>query len=177
MKLLNFPILVILLALVIAGCSTSTQVINTVSAPESTSVADSLLAGGDYITMDYGSIRAKMDDPLRSVSNAFPEDYKFVTSGNTSQRSRQGFRVQLISTQNREDAEIMLESYKIWLASQRFDHNPKGYILFRAPFFRVHIGDYYERPMAMDLVQRMKAQFPDAWVVADTIDPEEASKY
>lgn len=177
MKGTPIQLLALLVVLLLTGCSTSTQVINTTSAAEPTSTADSLLAGGDYITMDYGSVRAKMDDPLRSVSNTFPEDYKFVTSGNTAQRSRQGFRVQLISTQNREDAEIMLESYKIWLATQRFDHNPKGYILFRAPFFRVHIGDYYERPMAMDLVQRMKAQFPDAWVVADTIDPEEASKY
>jgi hypothetical protein len=71
----------------------------------------------------------------------------------------------------------MLENYKIWLASQQLDFNPKGYIQFRAPFFRVHIGDFYDRNLALDLVTRMKGQFPDAWVVADTVDPTEAAKY
>lgn len=168
---------IVLLALIISGCSTSTQVMDTGSTNEPVTTADSLLSGGNYITMDYGAVRARMDDPLRSVSNSFPEDYRVVSSGPRNTVNRQGFRVQLISTQNRADAEIMLESYKIWLATQRFDHNPKGYIQFRAPFFRVHVGDFLERAPAMDLVQRMKDQFPDAWVVADTIDPDEASKY
>lgn len=163
--------------ILIAGCSTSTQVLDTSTADDPAVTADSILAGGDYITMDYSAIRAKMVDPLGSVSNTFPEEYKIITSGSMATNNRQGFRVQLISTQNREDAEIMLESYKIWLARQRFDQNPKGYILFRAPFFRVHIGDFYDRSVAMDLVQRMKDQFPDAWVVADEVDPNEASKF
>lgn len=159
------------------GCSTSTQVLDTSTASDPAASADSILSGGDYITMDYNTVRAKMADPLGSVSNTFPEEYKILTSGSTATNNRQGFRVQLISTQNREDAEIMLESYKIWLATQRLDENPKGYILFRAPFFRVHIGDFYDRSVAMDLVQRMKDQFPDAWVVADEVDPNEAAKF
>jgi hypothetical protein len=166
----------IFFAMLLAACSTSTQVLNTGIGNEATSSADSILTESDYIVMDYAAIRARTDDPLGSVTNPFPDDYRVVTTGTTLTQSRQGFRVQLLSTQNRNDAEIMLENYKIWLASQRMDHKPKGYIQFRAPFFRVHVGDYHDRNDAFELVKLMKGQFPDAWVVADTIDPLEATK-
>jgi hypothetical protein len=144
---------------------------------EPTESVDSVFTDGDYITIDYASVRARTDDPLQSVANPFPDDYRVVTRGSTVSDNRQGFRIQILSTQNRDDAEIMLENYKIWLASQQLDINPKGYIQFRAPFFRVHVGDFYDRNLALDLVTRMKGQFPDAWVVADTVDPTEAAKY
>ncbi len=167
---------ILLFVVLLAACSTSTQVLNTGSDSGEASPTDSILTEGDYIVMDYASIRARTDDPLKSVTNPFPDDYRFVSSGTTVSRSKQGFRVQLLSTQNRNDAENMLENYKIWLASQRMDYKPKGYIQFRAPFFRVHVGDYYDRNIAFELVKQMKNQFPDAWIVADTIDPEEAAK-
>jgi len=166
----------IFFTVLLAACSTSTQVMNTGIGNDTARTADSILTESDYIVMDYASIRARTDDPLRSVTSPFPDDYRVVTSGTSLTQSRQGFRVQLLSTQNRNDAEIMLENYKIWLASQRMDYKPKGYIQFRAPFFRVHVGDFYDRNVAFELVKLMKSQFPDAWVVADTIDPEEATK-
>ncbi len=165
-----------LLLLTIVGCSTSTQVIDTRAGADPATTVDSVFVDSDYITMDYAAVRARTDDPLSSVANPFPDDYRVVTSGPATANNRQGFRVQILSTQNRDDAEIMLENYKIWLASQRMEVNPKGYIQFRAPFFRVHIGDFYDRNLALNLVQRMKDQFPDAWVVADSIDPIEAAK-
>jgi hypothetical protein len=166
----------LLLIAVMASCSTSTQVMNTGLESRTADPADSVLAVSDYIVMDYASSRVRVDDPLKSVLNPFPDDYRFTTSGSATSNNRQGFRVQLLSTQNRVDAEMMLENYKIWLASQRIDYKPKGYIQFRAPFFRVHVGDFFDRNDAFELVKLMRNQFPDAWVVADIIDPEEAAK-
>jgi hypothetical protein len=168
--------IILLFIVSLASCSTSTQIINTDLGSGNGSMADSVFSDTDYIVMDYTSVRARADDPLSSVSNPFPDDYRFVTTGSTVSNNRQGFRVQLLSTQDRNEAEMMLENYKIWLASQRLEYKPKGYIQFRAPFFRVHVGDYYDRNIAFELVKLMKNQFPDAWIVADTIDPEEAAK-
>ncbi len=168
---------IILAFFVVAGCSTSTQVVVTTPGVDDSNAVDSVFVDSDYITLDYASVRARVDDPLGSVTNPFPDDYRVVSTGTAAADNRQGFRVQILSTQNRDDAEIMLENYKIWLASQSFEVNPKGYIQFRAPFFRVHVGDFYDRNLALDLVKRMKDQFPDAWVVTDRIDPIEAAKY
>jgi len=166
----------LLLIILMASCSASTLVMNTRMDSSADDSADSIWTENDYIYMDYASIRVRTDDPLKSVSNIYPDDYRNVTSTTVDSRNRQGFRVQLLSTQNRIDAEIVLENYKIWLASQQIDHKPKGYIHFRAPFFRIHVGDFYERNDAFELVKLLKNQFPDAWVVADTIDPVEAAK-
>lgn len=166
----------ILLIILIASCSTSSKVMNTGTNSNVASTDDSLWTESDYIFMDYASIRVRIDDPLSSVSNQFPDDYRNVTSSSVVSKSRRGYRVQLLTTQNRNDAEIMLENYKIWLASQRIDHKPKGYIQFRAPLYRIHVGDFDDRNDAFELVRLLKNQFPDAWIVADTIDPFEAAK-
>ena len=161
----------------LAACSTSTLVVSTTEGTSSSASVDSIIVLDDYVPIDYSTVRAKANDPLPSVVNPYPAEYKTTRTGSSARTSRQGYRVQLLSTQVRMEAEVMLENYTIWLASQRFSHPPKGYVQFKAPFFRVHIGDFYERNDALQLVKRLKNQFPDAWVVADTIDPEEAGKY
>jgi hypothetical protein len=164
-------ILFLLIALISVGCTTSSEVIDMRPTPDDTVTADSTLDDEDYVVMDYAAIRSNLRDPLGSVQNPYPDEFK--KTGPTFQAvSRQGYRVQLLSTQNRESAEIILEEYKIWVAQQRPDYEAQAYIIFRAPNYRVHVGDFHIRNEAVDFSRLLKDSFPDAWVVADIINTD-----
>lgn len=165
-------LLSLLTALHIAGCATSTSVVD--DRPPDVAAGDttSAVTSSDYASVDYAATRSKISDVLKSVDNPYPEEFARSRGQSTgSSSSRQGFRIQLLSTQNRVEAENMLEEYNLWISSQPFEYKAMGYIVFRSPNYRVHIGDFHDREAALQYSRRVKDRFTDAWVVADTIDP------
>jgi len=67
---------------------------------------------------------------------------------------------------------MILEEYKIWLAQQRPSYEAQAYIVFRAPNYRVHVGDFNIRNDAVRFSSLLKSTFPDSWVVADVINTD-----
>ncbi|MFY8004165.1 MAG: SPOR domain-containing protein [Chitinophagaceae bacterium] len=83
----------------------------------------------------------------------------------TSSGMYKGFRLQVASTQNREEA-FKLKTLLI----SRFP-NHKSYILFQSPYFKVRIGNFLKREDAEKLRQQMQKQFPSGvYLVDDAIE-------
>jgi len=162
-------IVLVFLSLFISACSSSSQVVDTQTALSDDYDPDSSLLRPDYLMIDYSTIRSSVADPISHVENNFPSEYQYVKPATRTARTQRGYRIQLVATQDRAVAEKVHEEYTLWISTQRQRTRPTAYILFQAPSFKVHIGDFTSRSEAFDVVRWIKTKFPDAWVVADTI--------
>ena len=87
-----------------------------------------------------------------------------VTTRN-SRRSAQGYRIQVISTNNRLKA--MEAKTMIY---QRFPEL-KAYLMYQSPFFKVKVGNFTEREEAESYLQDILTLFPKgAYVVRDVVE-------
>lgn len=95
-------------------------------------------------------------------------------------RTASGFRIQVYSSQDRNDADAKVEEVMDWWRQQRTDGDiqeaypgnptePPVYLVFRQPYYRVRVGNFLSRAEAqrfMDLVER---QFPKAFILPDKV--------
>lgn len=81
------------------------------------------------------------------VSNAFP-----------------GFRVQIAFNSQRSIAAT--EQQKFLAAYPGYE----TYVIYQAPYFKVRVGDFHNRLDAFRLHQRLRKEFPAAFVVEDEVN-------
>ena len=73
-----------------------------------------------------------------------------------------GYRVQIIATQNLEKASLLEEEAK----SQFSINNHQTYLVFEAPLYKIRIGDFTSRNEAEELkVQALKYGYREAFIV------------
>ena len=95
-----------------------------------------------------------------------------VTTRN-SRRSAQGYRIQVISTNNRTKA--LEAKTKIY---QRFPEL-KTYLMYQSPFFKLKVGNFLERQDAESYMQDIIQLFPSGvYVVRDMVEvkPEKSTE-
>lgn len=95
-----------------------------------------------------------------------------VTTRN-SRRSAQGYRIQVISTNNRIKA--MEAKTKIY---QRFPEL-KAYLMYQSPYFKLKVGNFIEREEAESYLQDILTLFPTGvYVVRDVVEvkPEKGTE-
>lgn len=95
-----------------------------------------------------------------------------ITTRN-SRRSAQGYRIQVISTNNRTKA--MEAKTKIY---RRFPEL-KAYLMYQSPFFKLKVGNFMEREEAESYLQDILQLFPTGvYVVRDIIEikPEKTTE-
>lgn len=51
------------------------------------------------------------------------------------------------------------------------------YVTFREPYYRLRVGDFRTRLEAMEYLDRIKKNYPQAWVIKDKISFPELTKY
>src|SRR5687768_576750 len=87
-----------------------------------------------------------------------------ITTRN-SRRSAQGYRIQVISTNNRTKA--MEAKTRIY---QRFPEL-KAYLMYQSPFFKLKVGNFTEREEAESYLQDILQIFPTGvYVVRDVVE-------
>lgn len=90
-----------------------------------------------------------------------------------SRRSAQGYRIQVISTNNRTKA--LEAKTKIY---QRFPEL-KTYLMYQSPFFKLKVGNFLDRQDAENFLQDIMQLFPTGvYVVRDIVEvkPEKSSE-
>lgn len=95
-----------------------------------------------------------------------------ITTRN-SRRFVDGYRIQVISTNNRNKA--MEAKTKIY---QRFPEL-KAYLMYQSPFFRLKVGNFMEREEAENYLQDILKLFPTGvYVVRDVVEvkPEKSTE-
>lgn len=99
------------------------------------------------------------------------------TADDGSMQTLSGYRVQVFSSSEREEAASVDDDVVRWLATlSEGQRNAMGlsesvevYTLFLQPFFRVRVGDFERRDAAQRAADGMKRRFPSALVVPDEI--------
>lgn len=83
----------------------------------------------------------------------------------------EGFRVQIFSGQNPALADTAAKRFRAWSSENIEGYQAETYTFFRAPFYRVHVGDFHDRSRAIDFSNLLKRRFRDSWVVYDRVNP------
>ncbi len=75
-----------------------------------------------------------------------------------------GYRVQVITTQDLDEANKLKDSLETLLPTEW------TYIVYHAPFYKVRVGNFYDRSSANRMVRTLTEKgIPDTWVVPDEI--------
>lgn len=163
---LKFSAFLLITLMIFQACA-STQEVAIVEAPVTEAPAESPVETLGYNPSDY---LIKPELAFHSVENSIPEAFQVDVSISQA-NANSGFRVQIISTQDVRLAENLRVEFNTWLDEEVPEYNANSYLLFRQPFYRLHVGDFRSRAAAIEFAQVVKRKYPDAWVVFDTIDP------
>jgi len=158
--------LLLVFGLIIQSCATTQETVVNEEPVVETPVENP----ADALGYNYEEFLFKPELAFHSVENSIPEPFQVDVSISQA-KANAGFRVQVISTQDVSLAENIRAEFNTWLDEEASEYNANAYILFRQPFYRLHVGDFKSRADAIEFAQVVKRKFPDAWVVFDTIDP------
>ena len=158
------------LAVVGSGCSSSRPAIKDSS---HTKIVDS--SGHVIITNTapdaLAQYRNKLSDLYTAYQNSVPVAFKPVVPKDTAVNRSYGYRIQILSSENKSTAEKALHEYNDWIFQQKnISYKADGYIVFKQPYYRVHIGDFLNRDFAIKFAKELKRKFPDAWLIHDRIN-------
>ena len=118
--------------------------------------------------------------PAVEVDHEVPEALMDGVVRRPASGTRSGFRIQVYSSQNRQEADQKVEEVMAWWRQLRDERDlseaypghpqePPVYLVFRQPYYRVRVGNFLSREEArrfMDLVER---RFPEAFVLPDQV--------
>ena len=91
------------------------------------------------------------------------------TGGSTAYQMIDGFRVQLVASNDRRKAEEIQAAF-----TSRYPGVHVG-IVQQAPYYKVRVGGFANRSDAMSYLQKIKSSHPDAYVVPDRVKTTEMS--
>jgi hypothetical protein len=175
-KMYRFSILMSLFAafVVLAGCASTSEL----------SIEDEYSAkpgdGGEMADFDFGfdisTYRIKPESAFFSIENGIPDVFQFDFMAENGVQQNSGFRVQVISTADVSEAENARRELTNWLHDEVPQYDAESYLLFRQPFYRLHVGNFRSRADAIEFSRIVKRKFPDAWVVHDQIDPNNITR-
>ncbi len=112
------------------------------------------------------------DDPVFSyqtvqASDSTIMDYIRDTTGLNIEDSimvRRGYRVQIVSTQDVDQAENVADR------AMEFFNQPV-YIVFESPYYKVRVGDFLRDLDAMDVERKARLNgYPGAWIVPSDVN-------
>lgn len=116
--------------------------------------------------------RNKLSDIYNTLDNKIPDPFR-LNEQQQAVNPYQGYRVQLISTSNKEAAEEVMKEYNDWIFQQNnIPYKGNAYIVFKQPDYKIHVGDFQKQENAIHFAQKLKKKFPGAWIVNDTINPD-----
>ncbi len=127
---------------------------------------DTLLAGKDvFHVMPLKAKGGKADVEIyqsQEVANALRKQIQA-----NSKRTMNGYRVRIFFD-NKQTARV--ESEETLKRFEAMYHDVKAYRTYANPYFKVTVGDFRTKSEAMELLSRIKREFPSAFVVKENIE-------
>lgn len=117
----------------------------------------------------------KLGDNCWAKNNDLPDELQSEATIEQQKTTEDetGYRIQLVSTNKRETAEKIISDFNEWIfSSETISYKAEAYLIYRQPYFRVHIGDFKTRIQANEFVKLIKRRFSDAWIIQDQINEE-----
>lgn len=115
------------------------------------------LRAQDSTMSDYGPVKVTKDSRIDILIK------KQIYINTLAIRNQPGFRVQVITTNSRNDA------YNAKAKAMQLFPEFRSYIDFQAPYFKVRIGDFSTREEATELRNKLLDQFSGGVFVVPTI--------
>ena len=120
------------------------------------------------------SYRSDISDVYKSQRQTIPEAFAYRdTTQEVETNPEEGYRVQITATQKKSQAAAVVDTFRTWYSKQKYDstmgYRPDSYTFFKPPYYRVQVGDFKDRTMAIGFAQLVKQKYPDAWIVHDRI--------
>ena len=127
---------------------------------------DTLLIGKDiFHVMPLKSRGGKADVEIyqsQDVANALRKQIE-----SNPKRTMGGYRVRIFFD-NKQSARV--ESEETIKKFESMYHDVKAYRTYANPYFKVTVGDFRTKSEAMELLSRIKREFPSAFVVKENIE-------
>lgn len=136
----------------------------------------------EKLTQTDSEIRSLLDDTRSQLSDLYLSQKQeipkaFLQAGSSDKELNSnpydGFRVQILSTRNKELADSVASAFQLWADTTIAGYQAGVYQSFRQPYYKVRVGDFHEREQANQFSRLVKYVYPDAWVVHDRIEPSE----
>ena len=124
--------------------------------------------------LELASYRSKLSDVYATEHKEIPEVFTQKMNTNENIDRYDGYRIQIISTRNVAIADSTSKHFKEWIDALGVTYQPNTYIIFKQPYYRVHVGDFSQSNKAYNFSRIVKKKYPDAWVVHDRINPDRA---
>lgn len=118
------------------------------------------------------SNRSNLNDVYGNLNKNIPQVFLRESETRDIGDPYEGYRIQIVSTRNVADADSIANDFRFWAEDTFLEYIPKAYVLFRQPYYKVHIGNFQFQNQATKLNQMLKFRYPDSWVVHDTVEPE-----
>lgn len=88
-----------------------------------------------------------------------------LTAKMTSNGQYKGYRLQVLNSRSRDEA------FKAKSDLLQMFPDQKSYVLFQSPYFKVRIGNFYEKAEAISFKSQLSKKYPqNAYVVEDIIE-------
>ena len=177
---MNRFLILLLSPLLLTGCSSSQPVVTPggdfplgYEEPEPTALQISE-ENTDTSGLHLERYRSSLSDSYASRNNEIPEVYARIRvekeeEDNTN--SYEGYRVQIYSGQEVAIADTIAAQFRAWSDTTIVGYQARTYTFFKAPYYRVHVGDFHDRNKALSFSNILKRRFRDAWVVYDRVNP------
>lgn len=165
---------VFIAALLFIGCGTSSKSTRQEGqAPGNAEPVEDVEAGvSAEFLLTLENTRSKLSDVYSSSQNEMPALFNQKSSSRDIGDPYQGYRIQIISTRDVAKADSIAQDFRTWAQGQFNNYLPKAYVLYRQPYYKVHIGNFQFQDHAMQLNRILKSRYSDAWVVPDEVEPQ-----
>lgn len=130
------------------------------------SSVDTLLAGKDVFHVMPLRMRGGAADVEIYQSQEIANSLRKQVLSN-HKRTINGYRVRIFFD-NKQTARV--ESEETLKRFEAVYHDVKAYRTYANPYFKVTVGDFRTKSEAMELLSRIKREFPSAFVVKENID-------
>ena len=165
----------ILLLLIGAACSSSESMADSSRRPDPVTEGVTeydVTKADDNEVAEYPYL-SSLSDTYRNRTNEIPEEYikRKEEIVEENKNPYEGYRVQIFSGPNVALADTAAKRFRAWSAEHIEGYQADTYTFFKAPYYRVHVGDFHEREIAIQFSNLLKRRFRDSWVVFDRVDP------
>lgn len=160
-------------ALLFIGCGTTSKTTQEEGqAPRGTEPVEDVEAGvSAELLSTLENTRSKLSDVYSSSENEMPAIFNQESSSRDIGDPNQGYRIQVLSTRNVARADSIAKDVRTWVQGRFNSYIPKVYVLYRQPYYKVHVGNFQFQDHAMKLNKVLKSRYSDAWVVPDEVEP------
>lgn len=167
----------VIFVIILLSCSNSSSVKQlpeqTLDTPAQSSTTQNEAQNTANSGLDLTQYRSSLSDTYSKKENTIPLAYSRIKlkGDDDEQDMFEGYRVQIYSGQNVALADTIASIFRTWSDITIMGYQAETYTFFKAPYYRVHIGDFHKKDQAIYFSNLIKRRFRDAWVVYDRIDP------